>query len=83
MYCIVSGDANFATMITIGGFTKPGVARSLIEAPTNMERGFSHRFLWYFPAPLYESFSSLCEIKQTIVVRIEIFTLLCMIDATQ
>lgn len=59
---VVSGDANFvmsSTRLTIGGFTEAGVARSLIEMPSNSEKGLSHRFLWLFPKPLFGSFAAL------------------------
>ena len=42
-----------STRLTIGGFTQPGVARNLIEMPANSEKGFSHRFIWIFPRPIY------------------------------
>lgn len=59
---IVSGEANFVmeqTSLTVGGFTQPAVARSLIELPSNSEKGFATRFLWIFPEPRYAKFSSL------------------------
>lgn len=58
----MSGDANFImseTRLTIGGFTQPGVARSLIGMPGNTEKGLSRRFLWIFPKPVYGKFTSL------------------------
>ena len=42
---VVSGDANFnmmGTRLTIGGFTQPGVARNIIDMPSNAEKGLSH-----------------------------------------
>lgn len=51
-----------STNLTVGGFTQPGVARSLIDIPSNAEKGFSHRFLWLFPKPLFEKFDTLGEI---------------------
>ena len=60
----VTGETNFAmpsTRLTVGGFTQPGLARSLIELPSNAEKGLSHRFLWVFPSPLFGKFSSLGE----------------------
>ena len=69
----VSGDANFAmssTQLTVGGFTQPGVARGLIEMPNNAEKGFSNRFLWLFPNPLFEHFSSLGEVDEDFVDKI-------------
>ena len=60
---LVSGEANFAmqfTHLTVGGFTQPGVARSLVEQPSNADKGLSHRFtyvdfsqnvIWEFQEP--------------------------------
>ena len=69
----VSGDANFAmtsTMLSVGGFTQPGVAKSLIEMPSNAEKGLSHRFLWVFPNPLYEKFSNLGEVDENFIGKL-------------
>ena len=63
-FLTVSGDANFSmlsTNLTVGGFTQPGVARSLIDIPANTEKGLSQRFLWLFPAPLYKHIEALGE----------------------
>ena len=59
-----------STMVTIGGFTQPGVARLIIEAPMNIDRGFSHRFMWFFPAPLYKNYDTLCEINQAFIDKL-------------
>ena len=59
---LVTGEANFAmpcTRLTIGGFTQPGIARALIELPSNAEKGLSHRFIWLFPKPLFGAFTTL------------------------
>ena len=37
------------------------VARALIDIPANTEKGLSQRFLWLFPAPLYEHIEKLGE----------------------
>lgn len=69
----VSGDANFvmsSTQLTVGGFTQPGVARALIEMPSNAEKGFSHRFLWFFPNPLFEKFESLGTVDRGFIDKI-------------
>ena len=69
----VSGDANFAmssTQLTVGGFTQPGVTRGLIEMPANAEKGFSHRFLCFFPSPLFNRFSCLGEVDRDFVNKI-------------
>lgn len=47
------------TSLSIGGFTQPAVARSLIELPANIEKGLSTRFLWIFPQPCYAKFETL------------------------
>ena len=63
----VSGDANFvmsSTQLTVGGFTQPGVATGYAE------KGFSNRFLWLFPNPLFEHFSSLGEVDEDFVDKI-------------
>lgn len=73
LHIIVSGEANFvmsSTNLTIGGFTQPGVARSLIELPTNSEKGLSSRFLWFFPNPLYGKFANLGKVDETFVAKI-------------
>ena len=65
MIILVSGEANFAmtsTRLTLGGFTQPGVARSLIKLPGNNEKGLPHRFLWIFPKPLFGAFETLGEV---------------------
>ena len=66
----MSGDANFvmtAARLTIGGFTQPGVARNLIDMPSNSEKGLSHRFIWIFPKPLFGKFASLKEVQRNFV----------------
>jgi hypothetical protein len=47
-FIAVTGEANFkmnTTRLTIGGFTQPGVARNLMELPSNAEKGLSHRYM--------------------------------------
>ena len=69
----VSGEANFmmsSTRLTIGGFTQAGVARSLIDMPSNSEKGLSHRFLWVFPKPLFGKFAALEEVDKTFTAEI-------------
>ena len=53
-----------STSLTVGGFLQQGVARSLIEIPSNSEKGFSHHFLWLFPNPRYKKFSTLGEVDK-------------------
>lgn len=70
---IVSGDANFAmthTGLTIGGFTQPSVARSLIEIPANVEKGLCQRLLWVVPKPAGVHFKLLEKVDQDFTVSI-------------
>lgn len=70
---IVNGEANFvmsSTRLTVGGFTQPGVARSLIEMPANAEKGLSQRFMWMFPNPLFSKFSNLRELDPVFLDKI-------------
>lgn len=58
----MTGEANFAmetTSLTVGGFSQPGVARTLIEQPGSIETGLAQRFLWSFPKPSYARFGTL------------------------
>ena len=64
---IVSGDTNFhmkKTALTVGGFTQPNAAKSLIESPQAIEKGLVQRFLWLFP---YSDFASLQKANQNFV----------------
>ena len=64
----MSGEANFSmehTGLTVGGFTQPNVAKGLIEAPTNIEKGVCQRFLWVFPKPTPTKFENLTPVDQT------------------
>lgn len=56
-----------STRLTIGGLTQPGVARHLIELPSNTEKGLSHCFVWLFPKPLYGEFESLGTIDRNFI----------------
>jgi hypothetical protein len=59
-----------STSMTIGGFTQPGVARNLIEMPSNSEKGLSHRFIWIFPKPIYGKFATLEAVDTTFTTKI-------------
>jgi len=52
----------YHTGLTVGGFTQPTVAKNLIEAQGNVEKGLSQRFLWLFPKPITIRFDDLEEI---------------------
>lgn len=67
------------TRLSVGGFTQPGVARNIIEMPSNAEKGLSHRFLWVFPKPLYGSFETLQEVNKEFTTNICEFVC-CYID---
>ena len=47
------------TCFTVGGFSQPSVARSLIEQSGSAEIGLTQRFLWMFPRPAYSRFCTL------------------------
>ncbi len=75
-YLVVSGDANFEmkyTGLTVGGFTQPAVARTLMELPTNAEKGFSQRFLWCIPKPNIVRFDDLQRVDKDFSVSISEF----------
>ena len=54
-----------STNLTLGGFTQPAVARSLIENNANIEKGLSQRFMWVFPKPTYANFETLQPVDTT------------------
>ena len=71
----VTGDANFSmnvTSLTVGGFNQPAVARSLIELTGKVESGFSQRFLWLFPKPVYGKFSTYENVDEDFIEKIGI-----------
>ncbi len=43
------------TNFVVGGFSQPSVSRALIEYQGNTEKGFSQRFLWFFPKPVMQN----------------------------
>ena len=53
------------TGLTVGGFTQPTVARTLIEQPSSAEKGLCQRFLWIFPKPVFARFNSLEPVNST------------------
>lgn len=58
----MTGEANFSmpsTSLTVGGFSQPSVAKSLIEQSGSTDTGFCQRFLWLFPQPTYAKFDTL------------------------
>ena len=68
LWSTVTGEANFtmaSTNLTLGGFTQPTVARSIIELPANAEKGLSQWFIWTFPKPTYADFETLEPVDTT------------------
>lgn len=64
---LVTGQANFhmeQTALSVGGFTQPSVARTLIEQQSSAERGFCQRFLWIFPKPKFAKLKSLAPVEE-------------------
>ena len=73
-----TGDANFSinvTRLTVGGFNQPAVARSLIELTGKAESGFSQRFLWLFPKPVYGKFNTYENVDDFILKISKSYTL--------
>ena len=66
--------------LTIGGFTQPGVSRSLIELPSNIEKGLSTSFLWIFPEPWDAKFASLEPVIEQFSVTLGKLKLILSLD---
>ena len=65
--CIVSGEANFImkkTGLMLGGFIQPNIAKNLLELPSNVEKGFCQRFLWFVPKPTPIPFDKLEKVNK-------------------
>ena len=63
----VTGNANFnmeQTTFTLLGFTQPHTAMPIIHDTQNA-KGFTSRFLWFFPQPVY------CRMKDTVLTEDE------------
>ena len=65
------------TGLTVGGFTQPTVARSLIELQQSVEKGLAQRFLWIMPKPTYSKFCSLESVDETFYEYLGWFHNLC------
>ena len=79
---IVSGEANFAmghTGLTVGGFTQPIVARTLIEIQANIEKGFCQRFLWVVPKPVAIPLDELQQVDREFSTAIGKKAALCVL----
>ncbi|KAJ7386734.1 hypothetical protein OS493_006747 [Desmophyllum pertusum] len=56
LYISVTGNANFRmtqTTFTMVGFTQPQAALPVIQDQQNNSKGFTSRFLWLFPEPVF------------------------------
>jgi hypothetical protein len=63
-FYIVTGNANFnmaQTSFTLLGFTQPHTAMPIIEDTQNNAKGFTSRFLWFFPEPVF------CRMRDTVL----------------
>lgn len=56
-----------STNLTIGGFSQPAVARSLIEQSGSSEIGLAQRILLIFPKPSYAKVSTLEAVEENFV----------------
>ncbi len=64
------------TNLVVGGFSQPSVSRALIEYQGNTEKGFSQRFLWFFPKPCYAKFESLEPVDEEFTKQLSEFNLI-------
>ena len=65
---LVTGNANFnmeQTTFTLVGFTQPHTAMPIIQDTQNNAKGFTSRFLWFFPEPVY------CRMRDTVLTEEE------------
>jgi hypothetical protein len=53
------------TTFTLLGFTQPHTAMPIIHDTQNNAKGFTSRFLWFFPQPVY------CRMKDTVLTEDE------------
>lgn len=66
---VVTGEANFTmetTSLTIGGFSQPSRARTLIEQSGSVETGLAQLFMWVFPKPSYAKNEELEAVNEDI-----------------
>lgn len=63
----VSGDSDFKmshTGLTIGGFTQPSMAKTLICNPSNSDKDICQRFLWLMLKPAAVGFDELQQVDK-------------------
>ncbi len=63
-FYIVTGNANFnmaQTSFTLLGFMQLHTAMPIIEDTQNNAKGFTSRFLWFFPEPVF------CQVRDTVL----------------
>ena len=56
LFILVTGNANYfmaKTSLSIFGFTQPHTALPIIQDAQNNVKGFTSRFIWYFPEPVF------------------------------
>jgi len=68
------------TGLTMGGFTQPSVANSLVESPQAIEMGMVLRFLWIFPKPIYSKFTKLQRTNQSFVEYLSKFLTIILLS---
>ena len=64
------------TGLTVGGFTQPVVARTLIA---NIEKGFCQRFLWVLPKPVAIPLDELQQVDREFSTAIGKKAALCVL----
>ena len=68
-----------STYLTVGGFTQPSVARHVVEPPSSAKKGFTHRFMWIFPKPLYQKFAKLGAVDKDFTENLSEFKCNCWV----
>ena len=56
--------------MTLGGFVQPGISRTIVEQPANVEKGLCQRFLWLIPQPCFDPFDQLQHVNEGFISSI-------------
>ena len=67
------------TGLTVGSFTQPVVAQTLIEIQANVEKGFCQRFLWVVPKPVAIPLDELQQVDREFSTAIGKKAALCVL----
>ena len=56
--------------MTLGGFIQPGISRTIVEQPANVEKGLCQRFLWLISQPCFDPFDQLQHVNEEFISSI-------------